>query len=283
MIKKTIAFFMLLFVLASCGGCVDECETAIEMSSFTDRYLTLARSKEAAYGGDWEQALLGADFVRSQMVGNDIREYVRIIENNRAYELFTLFDQENREFADFHETRLFISDIVDGEYRYLISFDIPNRRANAYGGLVFTDVDFDGVNDVLVWLGHEGNQGVITYSAFLNRGDTYIVTNFYEIPFPAISCTREKILGGVRNWAASHSSFLYMFIAGEFIMTDSFIREVCRYTHELMYIITLCDGQEVNEVYFYPENQVKIFELFYAEDSKWGLDRCRWRNVFDMH
>ena len=254
----------------------------VEITSDRNNYHlnTLCYIKETDFDGYWERALLDADFVRNKMVGNDIREYVRIIENNRAYELFTLTDSENREFADFHETRLFISNIIDGEYDYLVSFNITGRRANAHAGLVLVDVDFDGANDVLVWLGHEGNQGVISYAAFLSRGDSYIESNFEDIPFPALANTNDRIMGGIRSWAAGHYSFLYAFIDGKLVMTDSLIREACRDTFEWRYVVTLRDGQEVNETYWYANDQEKIYMLFYSDESPWAGE---WQSIFMLH
>ena len=234
-------------------------------------------------GGYWEQALLGADFVLSHMEGDTIKEYIRVVENDRVYELFTLFDNNDRKFSEFHETRLFISDIIDGEYLYLVSFEIPERRANASGGLILLDIDFDGINDVLVWLGHEGNQGIITYAAFLSRSYTYIETNFHEIPFPVIDNANERFKGSVRNWAASHYIILYEFINDEFTATDSFNRELCRDTGKLRYTILSIDGQRVNEVLWYEYDKAKIYSLFYCDEGRWGLGTDRWQSIFRLH
>ena len=218
---------------------------------------------------DWEQALLGAGFVRSRMVGDTLREYVQVVENGRAYELFVTHKIEDDVFYTL-EAWLFISSINNGEYRYLDSFKIHNRQANAKGGLILLDIDFDGANDVLVWTGNWGTQGLVTYEAFLNRGDSYIATNFEDIPNPRIDRENQKIGGTIRNWAASHSYFIYKFIDGYFVRMDSFTREACRDTHEVKYIFELRDGAEVNEVYWYAESAEEIETLFYAENGIWG-------------
>ena len=121
------------------------------------------------YSKGWEQSLLDEYFVQSRMNGDSMREYLRIIEGANAYELISTHYMSN-EFFDY-ETMLFISEFIDDEYKFVANFVIPERRENASGGLMLMDIDFDGVKDILVWLGHEGNQGVIRYSAFLNRRD----------------------------------------------------------------------------------------------------------------
>jgi len=225
----------------------------------------------------------GADFVLSRMAGSDIREYVRVVANNRAYELFVLCAQYDDYYVDFHESKLVISDIIDGEYHYLVSFAIPERRANATGGLILVDVDFDGVKDVLVWLGREGNQGFVTYAAFLSRGHTYIETNFHWITNPTINSTKEKVMGGIRSWAVGHYSFLYVFIDDKFIMTDSFLREACRDTHELRYVVTFREGQYVNEIYWYKSDKEKIEILFYNDESRWQILDDKWQRISRLH
>ena len=159
------------------------------------------------YSDDWEQSLLDEYFVRDRMNGDSIREYLRVIEGTSAYELISTHYMSN-EFFDY-ETMLFISELIDDEYKFVASFAISERRENASGGLILMDIDFDGVKDILVWLGHEGNQGVIRYSAFLNRGDTFVESNFDGIPFPVIDSENKKFGGTIRNWAASHILFMY--------------------------------------------------------------------------
>ena len=180
-----------------------------------DEYIVLSLS-----GGDsWEQALLGADFVRSRMIGGTLRDYTRIIENGRAYELFSTHHTCNGSDIG-EETWLFISELSsNGEYRYLSSFEITGRRCGIVGGLYLTDINFDGVNDVLVWLGRFGAQYATLYAAFLSYGDSYIATSFDEIPNPMLDRENRRISGFTRNWAASHSFFLYEFVDGALVMT----------------------------------------------------------------
>ena len=264
-------------------GCSENFES--EAFSKLFGYSTIISHELSAFNTCWENALLDANFVKSLMDGNTIYEYIRVVENNRAYELFTLFNYDDVDiYADFLETRLFISEIVDGKYQYVISFDIPERRTNARGGLILVDIDFDGANDVLVFHGHEGNnQGTVRYTAFLNRGNTYIETNFDSIPNPAINSERQQIMGGVRNRATSHYTFLYMFYDDRFYKTDSFIREICLESHELTYIINMRDSQKMNEIFWYESDKEQIKMLFYSDESHWRLGSLMWKNISRFH
>ena len=228
----------------------------------------------------FKQTLLDEDFVRSQMNGDSIREYLRLIDGIHAYEMISTYYM-SREFFDY-ETMLFISELIDDEYKFVASFVIPDRRENASGGLVLMDIDFDDVKDILVWLGRDGNHGVIYYSAFLHRGDTFIESDFDGFPNPVVDSENKKLGGFIRTGAHSYRSFMYALVDGHFVLTDSFTREFLD-TDEIRYIITLRDGLEVNEFYCDPTDRTQIEMLLYDEGSSWGLNSERWQNPFDLH
>ena len=118
--------------------------------------------------GSWElHTLLDIDFVRSRFAGDTLREYMRVVNNSRAYELFSSFELFG--YVDGFETWLFISENINGTYRYIDSFNVYFRES-VRRGVFLADVDFDGVDDVLVRLDSQGNHGAVSYYAFLNRG-----------------------------------------------------------------------------------------------------------------
>lgn len=86
--------------------------------------------------------------------------------------------------------------------------------------LLYEDVDFDGLPDLLVSTGHHGNQGYVTYRCFLRSEDGFEECPSYtDIRFPTIDPENQRILSFHRNWAASHSWGIYEFQDGEFVPT----------------------------------------------------------------
>jgi len=236
------------------------------------------------YKAGWEQALLGADFVRRHMLGNTLREYVRVIDDGKAYELFSTYAVNSDYWYDY-ETMLFISEVSNGSYQYIDSFEITMRLGSAIKGITLIDIDFDGIKDVLVWLGSFGNQGAMVYDAFLNRENSYIETNFAEILNPAINTQDGSIRGSTRNSGASHSFFIYSFINDSFVKTDEFTREIDLDVNKPKYRISLKDGEAVEEVYWYDEDFDLIQSVFYSANSRWGLSldsHVEWQPIFSL-
>jgi len=219
----------------------------------------------------WEQAVLSANFVQSRMVDDVLREYTRVDRNGRVYELFVTYNNPNSPFLGGYETWLFVSEVVDGIYRYIDSFEIYYRQGNATGGIIFADIDFDGQHDVLVWLGHFGAQGTVAFDGFVRRGDTYARTNFTDIPNPELDMENMRVRGTIRNHGASHSWFIYAFADGTFKRTDEITFETCTETFEFMHIITLRDGEEVNEIHR-GEVAQRLFDTKFLEGNEfWGF------------
>ena len=225
--------------------------------------------------GKWGQALIGADFVQNRFVGDTLREYVRLVNNGRAYELFSTFEPFDSH-APGYETWLFISEYIDGTYFYIDSFKISMRQGNAVQGVVLADVDFDGTYDVLVWLGHFGAQGLLRYEAFLSRGDSYVRSNFAEISNPQIDMENRLIRGSNRGSAGSHSFSIYEFIDGYFVWTNELVRDVCTEMLRLRYRVN-------GHIYWADSDMSQIEAIVCAENSIWGFNSDRWQWIFDLH
>ena len=209
---------------------------------------------------------------------SEIYEYVYITNENRLYELFSILYCD-----DFFDAWLVISEYRDSENHMINYFNIQYRRRNAYAGLFLVDVDFDGVKDILVWLGREGNQGVTRYLAFLNRGEVYIDSQFHKIPNPLLNSTNQRIGSTVRSWAAGHYIFLYEYMEGEIVLVDAAVRELCRESWELRYTITIYNGQYINEVLWQKYDDERIYELFYSAASRWELTANSWQSISGLH
>ena len=275
-----INYWPVLFVLLLLTGCAAEIIKYEEIVELEEAIEYEEPTEYEAQG--WEQALLGADFVRSRMIGDVLREYVRADRNGRIYELLITYEYIlDHPFPGFYETWLFISEKTDSGHRYLQSFEIYMRQGNATGGIIFADIDFDGQDDVLVWLGHFGAQGLVWFDGFVRRGDTYVRTNFAKISNPELDTENMRIRGTIRNHAASHSWFMYAFVDDAFVRTDYITFETCRDTLEPLYIITLYHGEEVNQVYRGEEAEQWFDRLFFDdEEAHWVFGtRGTWERI----
>ncbi len=153
------------------------------------------------------------------------------------------------------------------------------------------DVNFDGVNDILVSAGHFGAQGALGYKCYIVDGDNIILgKNFLNIPNPSIDIERQVIGGQWRNGAASHSWAFYKYIDGSFVgierLTEEPVKnddgvysdEVWGWTDEVF-----ADGEWHIREYFTTETHTsdEINEKLYGPSSYWGLMEDRWSTIYN--
>jgi hypothetical protein len=93
------------------------------------------------------------------------------------------------------EARVFVSQIENGLPRHMDTLEIPERIGNASAGLIIADINFDGIDDVVVLHGGFGNRGIAEYSGFVYQGEKFIETNLNAIPLTAIDTERGRIIG----------------------------------------------------------------------------------------
>ncbi|MCL2046019.1 MAG: hypothetical protein FWG88_06500 [Oscillospiraceae bacterium] len=243
-------------------------------------------------------SVLGKEVVESNFDGS-IREYVKVTDGDLVYELLVSdehIQEEGELINNFLVAKVFISEKRDGVYHIIESYPVYGRNVTASAGLILVDVDFDGNNDILVMQGHFGNQGLVTYDCYLNRGDTYVRNeSFSHISNPSHDVLNSKILSVWRNWAASHSWAMYSYINGEFVETDRLTTEpeiygemrddglgveveVWKITIERFY-----DGMIESDSYFSNEYTDEEWNaMFYQEDSYWGLLSNRWNTLHNQ-
>jgi len=227
-------------------------------------------------------SVLGKDFIESNVNGH-IKEFVKVADGERVYELIVTDS----------EVQLFLSERRNSDYFFLKSYPIQDRLPNISGGLIITDVNFDGYKDILVAQGYFGAQGLVKYTCYLCSDDTYILNeSFSEISNPSLDITNSKVLGTWRNSAASHSWSMYSYINGAFTEIERLTQEpkILKTTKEdglevdiEIWIHTIehfIDGNTESEVYpasDYTDDE--WFEMFYGEDSFWGLLSDKWRTL----
>ena len=200
-----------------------------------------------------------------KIIGEDaeIDRYHELRINDMAYSLFV---------TDYEKITLIISRLsneVDGTYEYVQSFgDIGFRMfGDGFGEtdihrIILTDIDFDGVQDVLIFLGNFGNQGAAFYSGFLRRGDSYIRSNFEEIWSPRINRETEQFSFFSRNSAASATYGIYEFSEDVFVPMHKRTYEFDLEKEKWRVTILIENGREVEIVSYYEEGQVPEWEEY---------------------
>jgi hypothetical protein len=93
--------------------------------------------------------------------------------------------------------------------------------ARLTGEALFTDVNFDGYGDLLIYLGAYGTQGVRYYACWLwdaDKGKFSYVHEFQNIEEPMIDKRTKEVSSFWRNSAASHSQARYSWVNGKPVM-----------------------------------------------------------------
>jgi len=260
-------------------------------------YVSICYADEAILSGESnlsEASVLGKDFIESCMSGN-VREYMKVADGERVYELIVtkkVVTSFMYELYEQLEAVVFISEYENDEYQLLESVIVPGRIGNLTGGLILTDVNFDGEKDVLVSQGHFGNQGLVTFACFIQNDGKYdLNTSFSDIPNPAIDGQNKKVLSTWRNMAVSHSWAMYSHIDGVFVQTDcltqepedigeGFDPEIYVWRHEVEHFY---DGNTEVEIYLTSEYiDDEWIAMFYDENSYWGLFSDKWRTLHNQ-
>ena len=213
------------------------------------------------------------------------------------YAIFGISYNENKNFdedEEFSYNKILYWEIVvlknnsivtvlrDYKDDYADIFDSENEIKNR---LVEKDVNFDGKNDILLFRGHYGNQGFVSYSCYLQTENKFeLCESFSEIPNPVIDKENKVILCYWRNWAASHSIGKYYFIDGKFIEKERLTEEpIETYSDEeetkwSWTIEEFSNGKWVKKEYFTEENyeDSKI-----GSNSAWDFGRDSCEHIYE--
>jgi len=262
------------------SDCLDSLAFAKPLAYVDIQYTDYAYLSEENNLG--ELSLLG-EFALNMLTGN-IREYVRIIENGRAFELFCTDSTVGDPIDDFYEAKLIISEQSGNEYRYIGSFDVPDRAADASGGLILADADFNGEDDILIKQGHFGTQGLVTFVCFLKRGDSYSLNDsFSHIANPSLDKENCKVLSTWRNMATSHSWAMYSFIDDAFVLTDCLTEEETDEGWKWIGERNIGGKDEFTEVYFKKDlTKEELQALIYEDGGFWELYNDKWLTLNNL-
>jgi len=240
-----------------------------------------------------EASVLGRGFIESHIAGRP-REYVRVADGEHVFELFVseCCSGPDDAYDEFYETKLFVSEKRDNGYRCSSSFVVPGRY-NASGGLILTDVNFDGQKDILVLLGCFGNQAAAKYACYLCDGGTYrICESFSDILNPSVDVQNKRVLSTYRISADVHGWSMFSWAGDELLESDRLTQEpeetgewiegnygveIFVWKHEVDHF---SGGNTRSEVYLtcdYTDDE--WIDIFYDDNSFWGLFSEKWRTL----
>ena len=146
---------------------------------------------------------------------------------------------------------------------------------------LFTDVNFDGLSDLLICSGHHGAQGAVSYYCFLQTNEGFHeAPSFTDIPNPAIDTKNKLILSQWRNSASSHSWAEYAYENNCYVLKRELREQAAAETEDeqTVWIWT------VNDVEIGRSSQLsdeEIENLLYNENSEWQIASDRWRTLYN--
>lgn len=163
---------------------------------------------------------------------------------------------------------------VKAERGYGTQVSIENK-------LLYADVNFDGVPDLLVCAGLFGNQLASAYYCFLQTDDGFVeAVSFTDISNPAIDAEHNVVRSQWRNSAASHRWGEYKYQDGAYVL-DRKLREDCMISddhNEDIWVWTV-NGEEIGRSDELSLEEIE--DLLYSEKSEWQIMDDRWRTLYN--
>lgn len=224
------------------------------------------------------------------LLEGNLEQYVHLETEGWVFELLAtdVWQEETEEnFWGGQECKVLVSRETDRGLEHTQTLEVQGRtNANADRSLVFADVDFDDRPDLLVCLGHFGNQGLVRYDCWLQREDGFEhCGSFSDIANPSIDREDRLILSQWRNMAVSHSWGKYEYRNGRFEESSVLTEEPApdwqpaKVNDENVIWQWSVDGQVIGR-----SDQLsreEIDDLIYNENSDWGLLTGRWRTIYN--
>lgn len=217
--------------------------------------------------------------------------YQKFIDDGRKIECFSV---RGREGEEMYNVKTFLR-VTDKGQAYILDPEDEDWGFGSYRQdyVSLKDINFDGVKDITLDMGHFGNQGSTYETGWIweeEQGKYILCNSYYQIVNPQVDSEHKLVRSSWRNWAASHSWAIYRYEKGEFVkkseLTEEPLQEdeipedmvvpegaeVWRWVEEIYengkvaetksFVIACVEGEE-NE---YPEG----CERFFEEDSYWG-------------
>lgn len=284
--KHTKAFLpMILCVLMLLAGCGDKSQTATLAPAQEPEEEDLSGSiglPELDKKQKWLSYLSLQD-------GFHISDYGESLGENYSFAVYQISNEKN----GYERTALYWEIVVIQDNSVIMvlpvndeehgdAFPVPSKM------ITEMDVNFDGKNDILVCLGHFGNQGSVAYKCFLatERGLIHC-PSFTEIANPSVDDTNQVVLSQYRNSATSHSWSVFEFIDHEFRETQRLTEKAIYQSDTLIWSFqeeVFLDGEWQTREYFTEEDYdtETIQSKLYGSESYWGLDQEKWNSLYNQ-
>ena len=211
-------------------------EWLVRVASQTYRY---GRTYFAVLVPPLGQTYLEPDFFLVSERSNVVRSH-HVIEGDWAYELV---------LTDAHTGYVYIGQRVDDVFVYRQHFLIESDWwAVVVHPIMRVDMNFDGVTDILISLGHFGVRGTRLYAAFLRQGDSYVATNFSTILNPQMN-TDYQLFESINGNVNFFERVLYGYENGQFVPRYAYHVHSDPNGGPWQAIATVRSGQAVEEVF----------------------------------
>lgn len=211
-------------VSVSAGSSVET--ISVSESSVEEEYI--ADSTESVSAEDPEPIVCDSgnatidDMVMSTVVLEPYEEIEKmdwVDEEKRAFRVWVQYKEEDMPKHDYQHKRdyFFFTDGVAStlmvDYSPAGEFDLDRAPASACDfDAHFEDVTFDGSDDLLIFLGHVGVCGAMSYIAYIYEDGQYVYNNSFErIPQPKIDTENKLIKGWLRDSASVYDDYTYRY------------------------------------------------------------------------
>lgn len=223
--RKIITLFMATLLstilLAGCGKEADEGAEVPEVVDLTEGL----SENEIVEAEEPEQEKMNwtpeisKDYDEEEYMKYPISSVYFLEKDGYGYEL--AISVKSQKEVDEKDVKIFVSKLEGDEYQ--LQQVIQNEVGDSYGnamneeGLYLMDVNFDGMNDILVHDGFYGSRDHSYYSCYLYNGEEYeLCESFLNISNPSVDTERKQVLGYMYDVGGYQCFEIYAFENGEF-------------------------------------------------------------------
>ncbi|MDE6363230.1 MAG: hypothetical protein K2L86_03030 [Lachnospiraceae bacterium] len=265
---------------------VSESSSEDEPSSEADQTISMTDHTVVEIYADKDAISIPPDMMTASVEINKILRgepilYDRFQTDNKIFE-WLISDHTNEDNCFQEDAVLLISYENDTDNLQIIHTEAEGGFAHwvsAENKFVYTDVNFDGLPDLLICSGHHGAQGALSYYCFLQTTEGFAESpTFTDIPNPAIDAENKLILSQWRNSAASHSWAEYAYENHSYILKRE-LREQAEYEGEQTIWIWTVNDIEIGRSSRLTDDE--IADLLYTENSDWQIAGDRWRTLYN--